>query len=81
MNEINDWFPEGEEPWGSSVCPERILTPEERQKENESYERKFNIKYKEWLALPENERQINLAFFRRAFEEGKNITPDSQKLK
>jgi hypothetical protein len=71
MNEINDWFPEGEDAWGSSVCPKTVLTPEEQQKANESYERNFNIEYNEWLALPENERQISLAFFKRAFDEGK----------
>jgi len=69
MNEMNDWFPKGEDAWGNSS----ISSSSKKWTEEEAleYELKMEKEYQEWLKETDKFLKLNFSFLVRAFEEGK----------
>jgi len=67
MNEMNDWFPEGEDSYGNSSCSSNF-SKTELTKINEDYDKNFENNYQKWLADHKNGKiSFSLVFFKEAF--------------
>ena len=64
MNELNDWFPEGENAWGDSSITGVKMT----EKDLKEYYNKREVQYQEWLK--NNQTILDFEFIKRAFNEG-----------
>jgi len=67
MNEIDIWFPEGQEAWGNSSTTARKVSKKKSKKQI----KKYNKEYKIWLEkFKKDKKDLEFSFLIKSFKTG-----------